>query len=102
MKDKHIPFYTHAEAKDFAFLIDDLKPVLIVLDQKTAQENLPLFKQEFEKSVLMKTIPCVVIGTWDDLDFIPKKHAQIELPLKPPALVKALENWHSEVSTLRS
>lgn len=102
MKDKHMAFYTHDKAQDFAFLVEDLKPQLIVLDQKTVCGNLSGFKQEYLNSPQFRATPVVAIGSWEGLEFIENKHALIDLPLKPPVLVISLGNWLFEVSTLRS
>ncbi len=78
-----MPFYHLAQVKDFSYLIDDLKPVLIVLDAATALKDLEAFKQQYQQSTAMRKTPVVIMGEWDDLDFIDIKQGKLERKFDP-------------------
>lgn len=82
-KKRHLPFYHLAQVKDFSYLVDDLKPEIIVLDSATALKDLESFKQQYQQSSLMRTIPVVILGAWDNLDFIEQKLGQLERKFDP-------------------
>ncbi len=94
-RKKELPFYTIPHAKDFSYLVEDMKPALIVVDASTVQADLEAFRNQYEASEIIRSIPFVVIGTWDGMDFIQKKRGSISRPLDPfqvPEMLLYLKN----------
>lgn len=77
-KKRGLAFYRLSGANDFSYLVVDLKPALIVLDQKTALESLDKLKLQYEASTELQQTPFMVLGEWNGLDFI--QHKAGELP----------------------
>jgi hypothetical protein len=89
-KQKDLPFYTLDNVRDFSFLVDDLKPEMIVLDTKTALRHQELFKTQFDASPRLKTTPFVLIGDGPELAYL-KKLGEIKRPFDPFAIPEVLE-----------
>ena len=89
-KQKDLPFYTLDNVRDFSFLVDDLKPEIIVLDTQTALRHKELFKTQFEASSRLKTTPFVLIGDGPELTYL-KKIGEIKRPFDPFAIPEVLE-----------
>ena len=79
-KKKGLPFYTVPNAKDFAYLVEDLKPELIVLDTKTALDDLEAFKTQYES---IKHLPFILLEPNGELTFISKNIGAIKRPFDP-------------------
>lgn len=95
-KQKDLPFYTLDNVRDFSFIVEDLKPEIIVLDAATALRNKDLFKLQFEASSLLKETPFVLIGNDSELSFL-KKLGEISRPFDPftiPEVLEKLKNCH--------
>lgn len=69
-KKRGLPFYRLSSVRDFAYLVEDLKPVLIVLDRATAMENLPELMAQYQNSPLIRKTNFVALDSWDELEFI--------------------------------
>ena len=94
-KKRHLPFYHLAQVKDFSYLIDDLKPALIVLDSQTALKELAAFKQQYQQSAIMRITPVVVMGDWDNLDFIDQKRGWLERKFDPFTIPDKLKSFQA-------
>lgn len=82
-KRKNLPFYTLETAADFAFLVDDLKPSLLVLDHSTAIASLEKLKAQFGASSSLRNLPVIFIDGSSDLDFIEKRVGELKRPFDP-------------------
>lgn len=82
-KRRNQPFYTLSEAKDFLYLVEDLKPAMIVLDHSTAMRDLVPLKEQFEKSEALRQLPVIFIEDSTGLDFIPNNVGMIKRPFDP-------------------
>lgn len=82
-RQKNLPFYTIPHAKDFSYLVEDLKPALIVIDASTALADLDLFRNQYEGSEVIRSTPFMVIGSWTGLEFIQKKKGELSRTLDP-------------------
>jgi hypothetical protein len=82
-KKKGLPFYTLAKVDDFAYLIDDLRPVAIVLDAQTAIKHLDVFQKQYEASESLKKTAFIIIDNQPGLDFIQNRIGEIKKPLDP-------------------
>lgn len=80
-KKKDLELYTLARGQDFAYLIHDLKPEVLVIDVKTASTDLEIFKAEFLSSPEISGLPVILID--GDLDFVPNKIGEIKRPFDP-------------------
>ena len=79
-KKKALPFYTIPNAQDFVYLVEDLKPEVIVLDTKTAMSDFEAFKRQYES---LKDIPFILVDHKDELPFISKVVGHIHKPFDP-------------------
>lgn len=92
-KKKGLDFYTIPHARDFVYLVDDLKPSLIILDAHTIRQDLEAFRNQYENSENLRTTPAAVIGTWAGLEFIQEKRGELPRTFDPfsiPDLLKTI------------
>jgi len=54
-------FYSLGSVDDFSYIVEDLKPVAIVLDYSTFKKNADRFYQQLESSELMKVTPFILL-----------------------------------------
>lgn len=80
-KKKDLPFYTLAQANDFVYLVEDLKPVLIVLDAQTALVQEESFKAQYESSRALRSLPFILID--GDIPYIQNVLGKISRPFDP-------------------
>lgn len=92
-KKKELPFYTLPSAENFSYLVDDLKPVMIILDGKTAVGHLNAFKKQYESSENMQKLPFVLIEAGEELNFIQNVTGQIQRPFDPFKIPEILGNF---------
>jgi hypothetical protein len=90
-KKKDLNLYTLPKALDFAYLIEDLKPELLVLDFLTVSQNLEKFKEEYLSSPAISELPVVMID--GDLDFVKNKIGEIKRPFDPFLIPARLESF---------
>lgn len=96
-KKRGLSFYTLSEVHDFSYLIEDLSPSLIVLDAKTASNNLSTFKAQFDSSLKLQKLPFVLIDDTNELGFIKNIAGQIKRPFDPfniPELLLKITESH--------
>lgn len=89
-KKKSLPFYTLNRVDDFAYLIDDLNPALIVLDAETYLANSPVFLKQYENSPKMQSLPFIILEAKGDLSFIKNKIGELKKPIEPFELPELL------------
>jgi chemotaxis response regulator CheB len=82
-KKKSLPFYTLTSVDDFAYLVEDLNPALIVLDGETYDMNAAAFLKQYEGSEKMQKLPFVLLEPKSDFGFIKKKLGELKKPLEP-------------------
>jgi two-component SAPR family response regulator len=82
-KKQSLPFYTVNQVDDFSFLVEDLKPALIVLNVETFLQNTDSFLKQYHASVSIQDTPFVVIGAHESLSFIKNKIGELHKPLEP-------------------
>ncbi len=85
-----LPFYTLSSVEDFSYLVDDLKPVLIVLDADTFLQNSQAFLDQYEKSSHMQGLPFIVLDPKGDFSFLKKKIGDLKKPIDPFMLPQIL------------
>ena len=92
-KKKGLDFYTIPHARDFVYLVEDLKPSLLVVDAATIRTDLETFRNQYEASENLRKTPVVVIGNWSELEFIVEKKGELGRTFDPfeiPALLERL------------
>lgn len=82
LKGQGIDFYTVKDAKDFLYLIHDLRPQIIVIDSQTAQKDKDVFKKQFEDSQSFLGAKLVIINDNGVLDFLGEAH-HLNRPIDP-------------------
>lgn len=82
-KKKALPFYTIDSVKDFAYLVEDLNPAVIVLDGETFNQNPEAFKLQYASSPKMQGLPFILLEPQGDLDFVKNKIGELKRPLEP-------------------
>ena len=93
-KKKDLPFYTLPNASDFTYLVEDLNPILIVMDTKTALSHLESFKAQYQTSQKLQSLPFVwVDGQSQDLDFVKNVVGKIERPFDPFEIPETLRKF---------
>lgn len=92
-KKQDIGFYTLDSAKDFSYLVSDLRPSLIVLDEETALSALDDLKKQFRENPEMQSLPYIIIGSTGEFPFL-NVVGTIERPFDPykiPDLLKKFQ-----------
>lgn len=81
-KKKDLPFYALSSAEDFAYLVDDLRPAIVVIDASTALESIELFKSQYQQTHAFNGVPVIVIEDLPELEFVDKR-AVLRRPFDP-------------------
>lgn len=97
-KKKDLAFYGLTHARDFAYLVDDLIPEVIVIDTLTISEDLAIFKAQYEASQKMQKTPFIFIGKDATLDFIQIKLGEIDRPFDPFEIPKKISTFLNKLS----
>lgn len=82
-KKRNLPFYTLSVANDFVYLVEDLRPEVIVLDARTATDHLEAFKAQYDSSEALRSLPFVIIDDHGELGFITNVSGHIKRPFDP-------------------
>lgn len=88
-KKKDLPFYTLTSVEDFVYLVEDLRPVLVVLDAKTALAHENAFKTQYESSEVLRSLPFILID--GDIPFVQNVVGKIHRPLDPFEMPEVLK-----------
>jgi len=89
-KKKLLLFYSVSSVEDFAYLVDDLDPALIVLDSETFHSNPEAFMKQYLNSFKMQSLPFILLEPSGDFSFIKNKIGELKKPLEPFALPEML------------
>ena len=90
-----MPFYGLSSVENFDYLVEDLKPQVIILDAQTALEGIEAFQRQYEK---FKTVPFILIGSAPELGFISHKIGELKKPLDPFKVHGQLQHFLGELS----
>lgn len=90
-KKKNLLFYTLNNARDIVYLIDDLRPTVLVLDRETALIYQKELDQQYASSEGLKNLPVIFIGEGEELTFISKTIGQLQRPFNPFLIPQKLE-----------
>lgn len=82
-KKKNLNFYTVSSAENFVYLVDDLRPELIVLDSATAVASLAALKQQYQASELLQGLPIILLEEASELSFLGNVIGKIDRPFDP-------------------
>ena len=90
-KRNNEPFYTLPSVEGFSYLVDDLNPVLIVLERDTYAKNPKAFKDQYLASEKMQATPFIILGSREEFGFIKNILGEIQKPLDPFNLPRVLK-----------
>lgn len=93
-KKKGLEFYTLPHARDFLYLVEDLKPSLIVMDSTTLKNDEETFRNQYEMSEKLRSIPIILIGSSVGLEFILNLRGEIPRTLDPFEVPELLAKFH--------
>lgn len=82
-KKRNLPFYTIENGEDFLYLIEDLKPELLVLDSKTAQDSRSAIEKQYAASENLRKLPVIIIDETEELPFLENKIGTLKRPFDP-------------------
>lgn len=82
-KKRNLEFYTISTAQDFIYLIDDLKPELLVLDSRTALEYRADLERQYGASENLRKLPVVILDESEELPFMENVIGKINRPFDP-------------------
>lgn len=91
-KRQGLPFYTLSSAVDFTYLVEDLKPELLILDGKTGLDQVAALKSQYESSETLRKLPVIFIDPVPGLEFIENKIGQISRPFDPFKIPETIQN----------
>lgn len=91
-KQKGFDFYTISHGRDFVYLVDDLKPTLIIIDAATVRQDKEAFRNQYESSENLRKTPMAVIGNWSELEFIQEKKGELPRTFDPFLIPDLLKN----------
>lgn len=94
-KKRDFPFYSINSVDDFSYLVDDLHPVLIVLDEETFSKNAEVFLKQYENSPKMQALPFILLDPKSDFSFLKNKIGELRKPLEPFELPEVLKKMLS-------
>lgn len=94
-KKKNLQFYTIPSAKDFSYLVEDLRPELLVLDGQTILENLEAFKLQLSQSENLSKLPKILVEPTNDLQFLENVIGNIHRPFDPFAIPQEIQKMLS-------
>lgn len=83
LKGQGVDFYTVKDAKDFSYLIEDLKPQIVVIDSQTALKDIEVFKKQFEQTQSFFNAKIVVIEGNAELSFLGDQVKVLQRPFDP-------------------
>jgi hypothetical protein len=92
-KGKGLQFYGLKNALDFAYLIEDLRPSLIVLESATVLSNLVEFRNQYEQTQEFLGAPIIIVGQKNELAFLNNVVAELQLPIDPFKLPDTLNQY---------
>lgn len=90
---RDLKIYTISNVSDFGYLIEDLRPEVIVLDSKTGLKDLKALKRQYEETKHFLDTPVIMIDPNSELDFIQKRVGELNRSLDPfkiPELLKEI------------
>jgi DNA-binding NtrC family response regulator len=90
---RDLKFYTISNVSDFGYLVEDLRPEVIVLDSKTGLKDLEALKRQYKETKQFLDIPVILIDPSPELDFIQKRVGEIQRaidPFKTPELLEKI------------
>jgi DNA-binding NtrC family response regulator len=91
-KKRDIPFYTLEKASDFSYLVEDLRPEVLVLDFKTANEHIEALEKQYQNSQALQQLPVIFLDEAPEMPFIQKRIGQINRPFDPFKIPDIIQN----------
>lgn len=82
-KKQELQFYALAGCKDFGFLIADLDPRVVVIDARTALNELEAFQKQYQETNFFQNKPVILVDPVPGLEFIKNVAGTISRPIDP-------------------
>lgn len=82
-KRRGLAFYSLTKIDHFSYLIEDLRPSVIVLDGATFRDHQELILSQYQASSLMQELPVVLLEPQENMDWIKNKLGSISKPFDP-------------------
>jgi hypothetical protein len=82
-KNRGLGFYVLSSVNDFAYLIKELNPSVIVVDAQTAIKDLDIFRSQYEQTEGFWNVPVIVLNFSPELQFIKNLAGEIKHPIDP-------------------
>jgi DNA-binding NtrC family response regulator len=82
-KNQGLSFYTIQTVDDFLYLVEDLKPVVIVLDYPTFLKNKGRFFEQLNSSEMLKNVPFILVDGIGGESELPNVIGEIKRPFDP-------------------
>lgn len=91
-KKRDLNFYTIKNATDFVYLVEDLRPSVLVLDVETALADVEKLRTQYQASVALRELPVIYVGGRVELDFIQDIRGVITRPFDPFKIPEMIKN----------
>jgi hypothetical protein len=92
-KKKGLGFYSLSQVHDFSYLVDDLKPAVIVLDGATYESHTEAFLGQYQQSAAMQATPFILLDPIGDISFIKTNIGVITKPFDPFSIPGVIEQF---------
>ena len=92
LKSEGLEFYTVASARDFAYLIQDLKPQIVVIDPATVLKDIELFHKQYQDTEGFFGAHVVFLGESAELSFVTNPNSVLSRPFDPFKLKDFFKN----------
>lgn len=97
-KKKAMGLYSLDKAVDIAYLVEDIRPVVVVLDTQTAIRDLANFSKEYSESAVLQNTDFILLGGDPGLDFIKNNRGTLSKPLDPFKIPELLQKILGQLS----
>jgi hypothetical protein len=90
-KKRGLPFYSLTQVNDFAYLIEDLRPSVVVLDGETFMGHQQRFMEQYQATDHLQSLPFILIGNEIDSTWLKYRLGHIAKPFDPFEIPERLE-----------
>jgi len=90
-------FYALSSVEDFAYIVEDLKPKVIVLDEETYHTHEAKFLKQYESSKIMQQTAFIFLDEKKGMNFTQNRVGVLNRPLDPfrvPEQIEKILNNH--------
>lgn len=95
-RKKNLPFYSFKDLTNLTYLLEDLKPSIIVLDAATALAQEEELRRVYADTKKFNGVPVALMNHKEGLEFIENPIGEIPKPLEPFGLPDLLQKFLSQ------